>query len=846
MITPDNKRLLFYADATEQNTQNLDLNSLLTSLRSNYFPGFEQQIFFIDACANYVMDWRLYGTLPVQTFPRGDPLTTHEQFVCLAAKPGEYAKNVTEQQTGLFSQLVLEELAKQGSDRWPPDMELLTISLTERFDKLHADSIAKQTPTHFWYKNWDGTERLFGDINVLAFPRFWNVPYLRNPYFTGREDMLVYLRENLTRDKAAALKQPQAISGLGGIGKTQIAVEYAYRYQAEYSYIFWVNASTREDIIVSLLEIVELLQLPQQQEQNQDKVVRAVKAWWNTHSRWLLIFDNAEDLTLLADYFPVGNQGHLLITTRDPVSGVFAQSLEVEKMDEQEALLLLLRRANLLALDASVEHASLAERQVAKQIVLEMDGLPLALDQAGAYIEEMQCSLEAYLKRYRNRRVSLLKRRGRNSTHPEPVATTWSLSFQQVGKLNTLAADLLRCCAFLAPDAIPEQLMIRGAPELGSIFQHLVDDPGLLDEALGTLRRYSLVKRQLAGQTFSVHRLVQAVLFESLEEAVQRLWAERTVRAVSLAFPDVTDVKLWEQCERFLPHARVCATLIEEYTFEFDQASNLLNQMAYYLERRAQYTQAEPLYQRALAICEKQLGPEHHETAICLDNLANVYREQRKYEQAVPLTQRALAIFEKQLGPEHHETATCLDNLAGLYREQRKYEQAEPLFQRALMIREKWLSPEHPSIANSLNNLAELNRAKGKYKQAEPLFQRALMIREKWLGPEHLLTVQSLDNLALLYDDQGRYGEAERLFQRALTIKEKQLEPEHPSIANSLNHLALLYDVQGKYKQAEPLYQRALAISKKELGPEHPSTVTIRENYNALVRKMKRKGKGQR
>jgi hypothetical protein len=164
MITPDNKRLLFYADATQQNIQNLDLNSLLTSLRSNYFPGFDQQIFFIDVCANYVANWRVYGTLPEETFPGGDPLATREQFVCLAAKPGEFAKNVTEQQTGLFSQVVLEELAKVGDEFWPPDMEALVTSIDTRFDNLREAGVAKQTPTQFWYKNWSGGERSYGSV----------------------------------------------------------------------------------------------------------------------------------------------------------------------------------------------------------------------------------------------------------------------------------------------------------------------------------------------------------------------------------------------------------------------------------------------------------------------------------------------------------------------------------------------------------------------------------------------------------------------------------------------------------------------------------------------------------
>ncbi len=168
MITTDNQRLLCYADATQQNILNLDLNSLLTSLRSDYFSGFDQQIFFIDACANYVVHSRLHNTLPHETFSSGNPLTIREQFICLASKPGEYAKNVTQQRTGLFSWIVREELAKQGIDHWPPDMESLITSLSLRFSELRAEGEAKQVPTHFWYKNWNGSERFLSDVPVTT------------------------------------------------------------------------------------------------------------------------------------------------------------------------------------------------------------------------------------------------------------------------------------------------------------------------------------------------------------------------------------------------------------------------------------------------------------------------------------------------------------------------------------------------------------------------------------------------------------------------------------------------------------------------------------------------------
>ncbi len=533
----------------------------------------------------------------------------------------------------------------------------------------------------------------------------WNIPFRRNPFFTGRENLLNRLHINLTTTKAAALTQAQAISGLGGIGKTHTAVEYAYRYRDEYHCVLWVNAATRDTIITSFLDLAALLALPEQQEQDQQKIVAAVLRWFATHDQWLGIFDNADDLSLVEAFLPPGGKGHLLLTTRAQAPGTLANGIPVEEMDLQEGMLLLLRRAKVLAPDASLDQASATDRAVAEVITRAMDGLPLALDQAGAYIEETHCSLSSYQKHYWQQQSRLLHRRGGiGKDHPEPVATTWSLSFAQVEHLNPAAADLLRCCAFLAPDAIPEQLIVGGASELGPHLQAIATDVSLFDEAMSILLRYSLVQRKRDEQTITVHRLVQAVLRNTMDATTQRTWAERTVRAINRTFPDVTDYRTWSRCQQYLPHALACVSLMDQWDKMFPQTGALLNKVGYYLEDRAQYAQAEPLFQRAIAIGEQMLGPENPDLASYINNLANLYRKQGKYEQAEPLFQRAITIGEKMLGPEHPKLATRLNNLAELYRKQGKYEQAEPLYQRALAIYKKTFGPHHPSTKTIQGN----------------------------------------------------------------------------------------------------------------------------------------------
>jgi len=259
-----------------------------------------------------------------------------------------------------------------------------------------------------------------------------------------------------------------------------------------------------------------------------------------------------------------------------------------------------------------------------------------------------------------------------------------------------------------------------------------------------------------------------------------------------------------------------------------------LNAEVVKLYQAGKYAEAIPLAQRALAIQEKALGPEHPAVATSLNNLAALHNSMGAYAKAEPLYQRALAIDEKALGPEHPDVATSLNNQAFLYYSMGAYAKAEPLYQRALGIDEKALGPEHPDVAVSLNNLAELYRTMGAYAKAEPLYQRALAIKEKALGPEHPSVAISLNNLAALYDTMGAYAKAEPLYLRSLAIMEKALGPEHPSVATSLNNLAELYRTMGAYAKAEPLYLRALAIDEKALGPEHPYLATDLNNLASL------------
>jgi nucleoside phosphorylase len=256
----------------------------------------------------------------------------------------------------------------------------------------------------------------------------WNIPYSRNPVFTGREDILNHLSTSFETDQATAFSQPQAISGLGGIGKTQIVVEYAYRHAQDYEVVLWAHAESTEVLAASYATIATQLRLSVTLANKREMTIEAVKTWLQTHHQWLLILDNADDLDVLPPFLPPTPGGHILITTRAQSTGRLARRLDVEVLDQDTGALLLLRRAGMLLPDAPSHLTSDSDLTLAHAITQELGGLPLALDQAGAYIEETASSLEDYQRLYQTHRTTLLAtRRDLVNDHPESVVTTWSL-----------------------------------------------------------------------------------------------------------------------------------------------------------------------------------------------------------------------------------------------------------------------------------------------------------------------------------------------------------------------------------------------------------------------------------
>ena len=436
-------------------------------------------------------------------------------------------------------------------------------------------------------------------------PAVWNVPYHRNMFFTGREDILERLHSTLRAQQTKALTQALAMNGLGGIGKSQTAIEYIYRYHTDYQAILWVQADSPEVLSADFVKLAALLDLPEQDETEQPRIIEAVKRWFHTHIHWLLILDNVEQVDQIEPFIPQGG-GDVLLTTRASVAEPVAQSISLDKMSEEEATAFLLRRSGTISADAVLQPAHETARHDVRQLAQLMDGLPLALDQAGAYILETHCGVAGYLALYQQQRAELLKQRGPALGHPDPVATTWSLSFQKVRQTNRQAAELLQLCAFLYPDAITEELLTT--PVSGRKPAALVNNLFELHKAIKVLGAYSLIRRHSENLMLSIHRLVQAILRDTLSKAQQRKWGERAICVVTSLFPS-GEPETWPQCERYLLHAQTCSEWIEGYTITIPEATSLMYDAATYRKARGLVHETVPFAQRALTVDEQVLGP---------------------------------------------------------------------------------------------------------------------------------------------------------------------------------------------------------------------------------------------
>jgi tetratricopeptide (TPR) repeat protein len=659
----------------------------------------------------------------------------------------------------------------------------------------------------------------------------------RNRLFTDRDTVLERISAAFT--SAQHHTTPiLALNGLAGMGKTQIAQAYSSRPTQTYESILWLNASSRALLSKEVSRYATHLSLSEDDNnRHEQRLFNAFKRWLQERSSWLLVLDYLEDMTLIDLLIPDHSNGHVLLTTRKQAAGGRAIPITIGSMNIDHAALFLLRRATLLSAEASLDQAPEDMKNKAQAIAQVLGGFPLALDQAGAYIEETGCDLDTYLELYNKQRLWLLGQKKRSvDSHHESVMSTFDLVFQEFARQPDASQDLLHLLAFLHPDAITEKLLSNGAPVLQGALRKLVADPRRRNQAFAALLNFSLLYRGNPDRSIlHMHRIVQDVLINKLPMGQRRRWASLAVRLVNHVFPDVR-FDTWDECQRHLPHAQHCAMLIDIYKLTMKEGALLLGRLGSYRLKQAAYTEAEAYLKQAHRLYKHHLQTDRLDAARTMNSLALLYAELARYQQAQVLHLQALELQEEA---EHSQTTESLHNLAIVYADQGLYQQAERLILRVLALEEHSKDSDHLNVAKALNNLGSVYFDQKRYAEAETAFQNALAIYERTLTANDPDQIYPLAGLGAIAEQQGNLEQAERLYQRTLAISRHAWKEQHPETAHSLNKLADIAESRGDYQQAETGYQQALAIAEEAFESKHPDVALFLNNLAFLAEKQK-------
>ena len=479
----------------------------------------------------------------------------------------------------------------------------------------------------------------------------------------------------------------------------------------------------------------------------------------------------------------------------------------------------------------------------AVELVKELDGLPLAIATAGAYLDQTARSFSDYLRLYKESWVRLKETSPKLSSYEDKTLySTWQISFDYIKQQNPLSANLLRLWAYFDNQDLWFELLQHSDSNDPEWIQELTKDELSFDSAVRVLINHGLVevatslRESIESKGYSIHGCVHSWIVHALNQERNCDLARVAVKFVGAHTPRKEDVRPWLMQQRLLPHAARCSFIVINGWIDDNRMAWAYYNLGFLYRQQGKLEAAEQMYERALAVYEKAPSIEHTLTLDTVNNLGIIYADQGKLEAAEQMFERALAGYEKALGVDHTLTLDTVHNLGALYTGQGKLEAAEQMYKRALAGCEKALGAEHTSTLDTVNNLGSLYRNQGKLEAAEQMFERALAGYQKALGAEHTSTLDTVNNLGNLYRNQGKLAAAKQMYERALAGKEKALGAEHTSTLTTANNLGILYLDQGKLEAAEEMFERALAGYKKALGAEHISTLDTVNNLGNLYR----------
>jgi Tetratricopeptide repeat len=638
----------------------------------------------------------------------------------------------------------------------------------------------------------------------------------------GRDALLARL-DALLRAGDGLAPRTVALCGLGGAGKTSVAVGYAYRHLAEVGVAWQLAAEDATVLAAGFAELAAQLGVRGLADVR-DPVASVHAVLAGFPAPWLLLFDNAADMVSVAVFLPPAGPGRVLITSQNPHWP--GTVVDVPVLDPDAAAGFLISRTG----DPG--------RTEARDLADMLGGLPLALEQAAAYIKATGMTLAGYLSVFRDRAADLLAR-GQAAGHPASVAATLELALSRLGDEAPAAAGLLQLLACLAPEPVPLALLLSDAQAAGELDPGVADMVGSLlgdlvaaGDAIAALRRYSLVTPAGDGLVM-VHRLVQAAALARVSADVAGQWKQAAAALVQAAVPADTAVPAaWRLCAVLLPHARAVLGLTSGGTWRIAQ----------YLGYSGSYPAARDLFQLIADAHrnDEAYGPEHPDTLAARASLAHWTGQAGDPAAARDQFTVLLPVRERVLGPEHPDTLTARASLARWTGEAGDPAAARDQFAALLPVEERVIGPEHPDTLSARGHLAGWTGRAGDPAGARDQYAALLAVEERVLGPEHRETLGARANLAFWSGRAGDPAGARDQYAALLPVDERVLGPEHPHTLTARHELAALTGLAGDPAAARDLFAALLPVRERVLGSEHPDTLAVRTNLARWTGQAKR------
>ncbi|KAJ7756939.1 hypothetical protein B0H16DRAFT_1457834 [Mycena metata] len=649
--------------------------------------------------------------------------------------------------------------------------------------------------------------------------------------FCGRRDILNKMHHFFS---GTGIQHIYVLHGLGGAGKTQIALKFINKSSSRFSDIFFIDTSTIAMIETGLKNIAILKDFGGSPEDGLLWLTSKVE-------EWLLFFDNADDPNInLNDFIPQCNHGNIIITSRNPGLCVYAGSHStVLDMEEEDAVALLLKSA--------LQKATVCTEQIAVEIVKTFHYLPLAIVQAGAFISKSR-NLEGYLALYMKNQARLLSEKPAQSydRYAWTVYTTWQMSFD---RLTPPAAMFLQHCSFLYYNGISEEIFRNASKyqfipkgpskeELQEPLQflsHFLGPTGEWDslqflDAMNEVQSYSLIRFDVEKKLFSIHPLVHAWSRATVQDPKRYMSSMGSILGMAISECSEWDMQLTSLL--LCPHIELAVQMDAEVALVFR------NQYAITFWQGGRYKQAEKLFEEVLKQQTQFLGENHPDTLHTMGNLAGLYSRLGEHRKAKEL---AVIVLEKQkhvLGKNHPNTLHTMGNLAVSYFHLGEQQEAKEL---NIIVSEKWrqvLGENHPDTLRTMGNLASSYWHLGEYQQAKDLMLIVLEKQKQVLGENHPDTLHLMDNLAFLSLCMGEHKMAKELMGVVLQKRRQVLGECHPDTLHTMGNLANSYSALGEHKKAEELKVIVLEKQKQVLGESHPDTLrtmgNLANSYSAL------------